>query len=194
MLFGDDGTHCSARRTSRDDKTEKLSPFLKKFLRQSQSSTHDPEPKKAKFILFWHFRVESPSVEIINQIFISIVFSNTFNLQWSKMIFSVSSDGIAWSLDFGPDSAPLIVKVLVHETTISSREIPLAAWSLLLSQRQDFLNNHLTRVPVATNQQGTMEMRGEFLSNVGAQDMATSGHQLSDLDDVELYWKMISLM
>ena len=33
MLFGGDGTHCFARKTSRD--YEKPSPFLKKFLRQS---------------------------------------------------------------------------------------------------------------------------------------------------------------
>ena len=32
VLFGGDGTHCFARKTSRDH--EKPSPFLKKFLRQ----------------------------------------------------------------------------------------------------------------------------------------------------------------
>ena len=35
MLFGSDGTHCFARKTSRDYEKEKPSPFLKKFLRQS---------------------------------------------------------------------------------------------------------------------------------------------------------------
>ena len=44
MLFGGDGTHCFARKTSRD--YEKPCPFLKKFLRQSQPSTFEPEPKK----------------------------------------------------------------------------------------------------------------------------------------------------
>ena len=34
MLFGGDGTDCSARKTSRDDKKEKPSPFLMTFLRQ----------------------------------------------------------------------------------------------------------------------------------------------------------------
>ena len=42
MLFGGDGTHCLARKTSRDD--EKPSPFLKKILRQSQPSTSEREP------------------------------------------------------------------------------------------------------------------------------------------------------
>ena len=42
MLFGGDGTRCFARNTSRD--YEKPSPFLKKFLRQSQS----PAPKKVE--------------------------------------------------------------------------------------------------------------------------------------------------
>ena len=46
MLFGGDGKHCFARKTSRDYEKEKLSRFLKKFLRQSQPSTSDPEPKK----------------------------------------------------------------------------------------------------------------------------------------------------
>ena len=35
MLFGGDGTHCFARKTSCDYEKEKPSPFLKKFLRQS---------------------------------------------------------------------------------------------------------------------------------------------------------------
>ena len=46
MLFGGDGTHCFARKTSRD--CEKPSPFLKKCLRQSQPSTSEREPKKDK--------------------------------------------------------------------------------------------------------------------------------------------------
>ena len=48
MLFGGDGTHCFARKTSRDYEKEQPSPFLKKFLRQSQPSTSEPEPKNAK--------------------------------------------------------------------------------------------------------------------------------------------------
>ena len=77
------------------------------------------------------------------------------------MIFSVSNDDIEWSLDFGQDSVTLTVKDLVQDVTINSQEIPLAAWSLLLSRRQQFLNNHLARVPVTPNQQGTHEMRDE---------------------------------
>ena len=46
MLFGGDGTHCFARKTTRD--YERPSPFLKKFLRQSQPSTSESEPKKVK--------------------------------------------------------------------------------------------------------------------------------------------------
>ena len=45
MLFGGDGTHCFARKTSRDYEKEKLSPFSKKFICQSQPSTSEPEPK-----------------------------------------------------------------------------------------------------------------------------------------------------
>ena len=48
MLFGGDGTHRFARKTKRDYEKEKPSPFLKKFLRQSQPSTSEPEPKNFK--------------------------------------------------------------------------------------------------------------------------------------------------
>ena len=67
------------------------------------------------------------------------------------MIFSVSNDGTQWILEFGPDSVTVAVNDLDQNITISSQEIPLAAWQLLLSQRQDFLNNHLSRLPIAPN-------------------------------------------
>ena len=49
MLFGCDGTHCFARKTSRDYEKEKPFPFLKKLFRQSQPSTSKPVPKKDKW-------------------------------------------------------------------------------------------------------------------------------------------------
>ena len=52
MLFGGGGTHCLARKLSRDYENKKPSPFLKKFFRQSQPSTSEPEPKKVEVIPF----------------------------------------------------------------------------------------------------------------------------------------------
>ena len=105
------------------------------------------------------------------------------------MISSVSNDGIQWTLDFGPDSVTIAVYDLDQNTAINSQIIPLAAWQLLLSQRQDFLNNHLARVPITPNQEGTMEMREEVLSSVGAQDLDTSSYQVSNLEDIEFNWE-----
>ena len=67
------------------------------------------------------------------------------------MNFSVSNDGIQWTLDFGLESVTIAVNDLDQNITISSQEIPLAAWQWLLSQRQDFMNNHLARVPITPN-------------------------------------------
>ena len=89
---------------------------------------------------------------------------------------------------FWSDSVTIAVNDLDKNLTISSQEIPLSAWQLLLSQRQDFLDNHLPRVPVTENQEGTMEMRDEVLSSVGAQDLDTSSYQVSDLEDIEFNW------
>ena len=105
------------------------------------------------------------------------------------MIFSVSNDEIQWSLDFGPDSVTIAVIDLDQNIRISSQEIPLAAWQLLLSQRQDFLNNQLTRVPITPNHEGTREMRDGVLSSVGAQDLDTSSYQVSNLKDIEFNWE-----
>ena len=105
------------------------------------------------------------------------------------MIFSVSNDGIQWTLDSGPDSVTMAVNDLDQNITISSQEKHLAAWQLLLSQRQDFLNNHLARVPITPNQEGVIEMREEVLSNVGAQNWDTSSHQASNLEDIEFNWE-----
>ena len=125
----------------------------------------------------------------------SIEFQSTVNrystyIQFTEIkIFSVSNDGIQWTLDFGPDSVTIAVIDLVQNTTVRSQEIPLAAWQLLLSQRQDLFDKHLPRVPITQNQKETMEMRDEVLSSVGAQDLDTSSYQVSDLEDMEFNWE-----
>ena len=124
---------------------------------------------------------------------ISIYCQLTGNLHKIIMIFSFSNDGllkdllslIQWTLDFGPNSVTIAVIDLVQKITISSQEIPLTAWQLLLSQRKGFLDNHLPRVPITPNQQGIIEMREEVLSSVGVQDLDTSSYQLTDLEEIE---------
>ena len=101
------------------------------------------------------------------------------------MILSVSNDGIEWSLDFGQDSVTLTVRDLVQEMTLTSQENHLASWGLLMSPREEFLSNHLARVPVFPNQQGTREKIDEVLPSVGAQDKDTSGYQV-------LIWTMLN--
>ena len=105
------------------------------------------------------------------------------------MIFSVSNDRIQWNLDFDPDSVTIAVNDLDQNKTISSQELTLAAWQLLLSQRQEFLDNHLARVPITLNQQRNIEMREEVLSSVGAQDLDSSSYQLTNLEDIEFKWE-----
>ena len=89
-------------------------------------------------IILFNFTLQSTATQL------------TFNLQ-KIMIFSFSNDGIQWTLEFGPESVTIAVNDLEQNITISSQEIPLAAWQLLLAQKQDFLNNHLARVPITPN-------------------------------------------
>ena len=77
--------------------------------------------------------------------------------------FTVYIKGPHWSLNFGPASVVLSVKDLDQNLTINSLKIPLAAWSLLLSHRQELLDNHLHRDPMTPNKQGKFEKRGNTL-------------------------------
>ena len=149
-----------------------------------------------KRVQIWNKRIRFLLADDSSNIFIFQVILFNFNLQSTAqiysvnlhkiiMIFSVSSDGIQWTLDFGPDSVTIAVNDLDHNITISSQEIPLAAWQLLLAQRRDFLNSHVARVPITPNQEGTMETRDEVLSSVGTQHLDTSSYQVSDLEDIE---------
>ena len=134
-------------------------------------------------------RIFSSQIILFNFNLQSTATQHTPNLHKIIMIYSVSSDGIQWTLDFGPDSVTIAVNDLHQNIIISSQEIPLAAWQLLLAQRQDFLDIHLARVPATPNQEGTREMRDEVLSSVGAQDFDTSSYQVSDLEDIEFNWE-----
>ena len=155
--------------------------------------------KRLKRVQIWNKRIHFLLADDLSNIFnfqiILFIFNLystttqlTFNLQ-KIMILSVSNDGIQWTLDFGTDSVTIAVNDLDRNITISSQEIPLAAWQLLMSQRQDFLNNHLAGVPITENQEGTMEMKDEVLSSVGAQDLNTRGYHVSDLADMEFNWE-----
>ena len=62
-------------------------------------------------------------------------------------------------------------------------------WQLRSCCCPEFLKNHLPRVPITPNQQGTFEMTEEVLSSVGAQDTDTRGYEPSDLEDIEFSWE-----
>ena len=123
--------------------------------------------KRTNQVQIWNKRIRFLLADDLSNIFNFQFFLFNFTLQSTAtqltfilqkiMIFSVSNDEIQWTLDLGLDSANIAVSDLDQKITISSQEIHLAAWHLLLSQRQDFLNNHLARVPITPIQEGTME-------------------------------------
>ena len=104
------------------------------------------------------------------------------------MFFSVSNNGTQWTLDFSPDSVTIIVKDMVHDLTLSSVELPIAAFNPLINQRQQFLDHRLARVPITPNQQGTGEMQDEVRDSVGDHDVS-SDFVPSDLDDIQFHWE-----
>ena len=81
MLFGDDGTHGFVEKMNSDYENEKSSIFLKKCIRQSQSTTPEPEPKRQKSFHFWHNLVDFPLADTLNQKFISSLILYIFSLK-----------------------------------------------------------------------------------------------------------------
>ena len=167
----------------------------KLFTTKAEEANNEPVPKKQRYYHIWN-----NSVTLLLAVLLQRKLTFRFNFQFflqlttrsftiNTMQFTISDNGTKWILDFGPYSVVLSAKDLDENLTISSLENPLAAWSLLLSQRQESLNNHLPRVPITPNQQETFEMREEVLSSAGAQDTDTRGYELSDLEDIEFSWE-----
>ena len=171
---------------------------MKKFLCQSQS----PAPKRLNRVQIWNKRIRFRLVDDLSHIFIFQIILFNFNLQSTSQIKSTYSQLSENHHDLlslqrrNPVGSRFWSRLCYYysersryQNIISSQELPLAAWHLLLAQRQDFLNNHLARVPITPNQEGTMEMRDEVLCSVGAQDLDTSSYQMSDLEDIEFNWE-----
>ena len=81
MLFGGDGTHCFAKKSSRDYEKGKPSTFLKKFLRQSQPRTSEREPKRLKRVQIWNKRIRFLLADDLSDIFFFQIIFFIFNLQ-----------------------------------------------------------------------------------------------------------------
>ena len=182
---------------------KKPSPFWRNLSANHNQAHLNVNQKRTNQVQIWNKRIRFLLADELSNTFnFQIILFNftlqstatqlAFNLQ-KIMIFSVSNNGIQWTLDFGPDTVTIAVNDLDQDITISSQEIPLAAWQLPLSQGQDFLNNHLARVPITPNQEGTMEMRVEVFSSVWAQDLDSSSYQVSDLEDLEFNWENLQL-
>ena len=173
--------------------------FWRNFSTNHNQAHPNVNQKRTSQVQIWNKRIRFPLADGLSNIFTFKIILFNFTLQSTAtqltfilqkiMILSISNDGIQWTLDFGPDSVAIAVNDLDQVITISSREIHLLAWQLLLSQRQDFLNNHLARNPITPNQEGTMEMKDEVLSSVGTQDLDSSSYQVSDLEDIEFNWE-----
>ena len=81
-LFGRDGTHCFAKKTSRDYEKGKPTPFfLKTLIRHSQSSTPALDPQKHKSFHLSHKLTDSTLFDTVNQQLICILILYTFSLQ-----------------------------------------------------------------------------------------------------------------
>ena len=86
MLFGEDGTHSFARKTSRDYENEKPSPLLKKLPRQSQPSTSEREQKRTNQVQVWNKRICFLLADDLSNFFNFQIILVSFNLQSTAQV------------------------------------------------------------------------------------------------------------
>ena len=81
ILFGGDGTHFFASKTSRDYEKGKPITFLKKCSASQIQAHPNLNQKRQKLFHLWYNRVDTPLVDTVNQNFIYILILYTFSLQ-----------------------------------------------------------------------------------------------------------------
>ena len=68
---------------------------------------------------------------------------------------------------------------------LSSRENLPPAYNFPLPPEQEILDNQVAGVPITLDQQGTHCMKEDVRFGAAAQDIHTSGNELSDLGDID---------
>ena len=63
---------------------------------------------------------------------------------------------------------------------------------LFLSQWQNFFNIRSPQILITPKEQGAKEMREEVMSSGGSHNIDTNGSDLSELVDIEFFWKTLS--
>ena len=98
-----DGTHVLQKKTSRDYKEDQQSFFLKIFSANHNQARPILNRKRTNSFHLWHKRVELPLSEDMSLTFDFCFISYNLNIYSSRMVFSVSNQGIQSIHDFGPD-------------------------------------------------------------------------------------------
>ena len=88
------------------------------------------------------------------------------------------------TLELGSDPVTLTTEDFVQTTKTSSQEFPLSALHLLLSQRQDILDNHSMK----ENQGGMNQVPVEAASGECAQEVNTSRYRAPAFEELEFHW------
>ena len=115
-----------------------------------------------------------------------LIHLNISNLYSSRMIFAYSNEVIPWSPDFGPDSVFLIIQDLVQEIKTRSKKTS-ASLELNVVPKTRIFGQTFGQVPVTPIQRGTFEKREDVFVSAGAKNMDSSGYELSDFEDNELW-------
>ena len=111
-------------------------------IKPTNQRSEEPQAKKSRygndrvsFLLAvpYHYKV---IFQAAKSFFLKTIYNQDALQQPTTMFFSVSDNATQWTLDFSPDSVTVIVGVIVQDLTISSLELPIAAFNSLINQRQ----------------------------------------------------------
>ena len=91
------------------------------------------------------------------------------------MIFSVQNSNLMLSVKFLPDLVPIQVRETVSGVFLARMHVPIQVWHMVEKMRRDFLEHHMTQVPMTENQLEEMQMMEEVSEHVGTNYRDTAG-------------------
>ena len=198
-MFGGDGTHCFARKTSRDYKKVKPSPFFKKFLHQSKPSTYEPEPKKANRVQIWNKSIRFLLADDLSHIFNFQILLFNLNLLSTSQIYSQLTQNHQDLLSLqrrNPADCRFWTRLGNYCSKRSrskhnnqfTRNTPSRPAIALVSKTKLFEQSSSSSFNYSQPWGNNGDERRSTLP-CGAQNLDTSSYQVSDLEDIEFNWE-----
>ena len=107
-----------------------------------------------------------------------------------KIIFAVHNINFMFSVEYSPDLVQIQVSETVSGIFLNWTDIPIQVWHMVEVMQRDFIEHHMTQVPITENQLGTKQMIEKVSERVGMNypEIPDSRYVAQPVDDFLFPW------